>query len=215
MDTRCKSIQTLGEVVTSFPYSLTPSVDVYGVGLLIMVLLSEKMPFSNVPYEEGVRGQLLANSPPRISSNYNDYTALCSLEPHMYQCLGNPEDRRPVVELIPVVESLYCDLDHAQQEDLLRQRNEEIAAVQKESREISKKLKDHVQLVTKGREMIARKDVRNTVNVYSLPSPRLYSFTHLFLRLYHSGRQDTDPRAEGAKGARARAGEGASEAAGL
>ncbi len=146
-------------VATQFPYVLTPSVDIYAVGLLVMVLLSERMPFSNVPWEEGVRGQLLADMSPTISSNYEHYTALSSLEPHMYQCIGHFESRRPVAELIPLVEELYCSLEYSRQEELLALRNAEIAEVQKETREIGKKIKDHLQIITKGREMIARKDV--------------------------------------------------------
>jgi hypothetical protein len=57
------------------------------------------------------------------------------------------------------VEELYCSLEYSRQEELLVLRNAEIAEVQRETREIGKKIKDHLQIITKGREMIARKDV--------------------------------------------------------
>lgn len=142
--------------------SFTTAADVYGVGLLAVVLLTELPPFANVPLDSNVRSLLLQQGPPALpsSSSIKDASLLTVLERIATPCLRRQHWQRPAAaEVYRVAEEVYCQIHWDAQSKELQQRTQQMLQVRSEIEELSAQIKRQVDLIAKGKELLAKKDV--------------------------------------------------------
>lgn len=151
---------TLLQVAAQYPGTLSPSIDIYALGVLAVVLTTETMPFYNIPWDEGVRNQLLEGATPPLKARYRDQEVLRPLESNIVTpCLGKPYQRPFASSLIQYLEGFYCEILQAEHESTLQQYERDIAGVQQEIQDIAEKIAEHEILLLKGKEVIKKKEV--------------------------------------------------------
>eukprot|EP01038_Epipyxis_sp_PR26KG_P008110 gene8110-10985_t len=140
------------------PYKLFATSDLYSLGLVGLCLLTQKLPFSNVLWEEGVKNQLLKGVTPSLPSVYNDKDELKSLEQFITPCLNNePVLRTSISEILEIARMAYYN---SQRMVILQESNNRINdynLVKSDIEEISKKIKDFTQQVVRGKALINKK----------------------------------------------------------
>lgn len=141
--------------------TLLPSVDIYGIGVLAVVLLTESLPFYNIPWDEGVKNTLLEGNIPPMKSRYPDKEQLGCLENDVIcACLEKPIFRPAAETLVPYLEELYCTVLRRETEATLKEHRTNVEKVQSELDDIKKKIQEHEVLLSKGKELIRRKEVK-------------------------------------------------------
>lgn len=152
--------KTLGKARPEAPFLLEKSVDVYGLGLLALVLLTEKKPYANVQWDEGVRSQIANGTPPSVPQGYNDKEEMHVLEDFIHSCcFVKSAFSRPSTEAaVEKIENMMCDIELRHAKLNYDKRSADMEEVQQEIKEIKKKINDHVELITRGKDIIAKKD---------------------------------------------------------
>jgi serine/threonine protein kinase/ankyrin repeat protein len=151
------TLQTLAAITA--PAVLSPSVDIYAIGVLAVVLLTETVPFYNIPWDEGVKNVLLEGSVPQMKARYPDQELLHCLEDDLiHPCLAPPYMRPSASEVIKYLENLYCNILHQENETGLQEHEKSLVQVQSELAQIQDKMKEHEILLAKGKELIRRKE---------------------------------------------------------
>lgn len=142
------------------PYLPSFTTDVYAIGAIALLLVSEKQLFSNVAWENGVRSQLLAGQVPMIPKNYPDQDLLISFQENIInKTVTNMVHLRPSSSvLLKSVEKEYCDLAVKIAMMDVNKYDEQKKHVESEIAEIDMKVKEHEELVAKGKELISKKD---------------------------------------------------------
>lgn len=142
--------------------TLSASVDVYAIGVLAVVLLTESLPFYNFPWDEGVKNALLEGNIPPLKSRYPDKDTLSCLENDIIRpCLAKPFLRPTASQIVPYLENLYCNLLRRESELEMQEHEKNKVKVQGELKDIQDQIKEQEILLAKGKELIRRKEVIN------------------------------------------------------
>lgn len=155
---------TLEDHLMHLPYPTYSHQDMYAIGMVILVLVTEKMPFFNIPYCEGVKQQLLTGNTPSFPKNYPDTAVMQYLLDIIYpKCIAKPSSITSTLvllqELITLTQSYYCEQHQVALQQDVTVREEQQGQVQTEIAELEKQIHDHTVLVEKGRELIRKKEV--------------------------------------------------------
>jgi hypothetical protein len=155
-------LSNLSSYLTSYP--LLPSIDVYAIGILTLVLLTETIPFCNIPLEEVVKGQLLASSSascsPYIPATYPDIDILSPLlEEVLTPCISNVLVRPSIEKMKGIVEESAANTIARAQQKELSSYQDDLTIVKEEVKELEEKIIEKTDIVKKGKEIISRKEV--------------------------------------------------------
>lgn len=153
--------KSFGNAVLDYSYLLTSSVDLYAVGLLGMSLLTEKIPFSNVEWEEGVAAQLLKGVVPTLPMSYRDKEILEKFENFILPCIGSVEGRPSILAVSQILEDVYLDITRGTLQAEFDQLQEDNEGVQADLKDLKIKLREHIKIISKGKELIAKREVRH------------------------------------------------------
>jgi serine/threonine protein kinase len=138
-------------------YSLLPATDIYSVGILTLVLLTENIPFFNVEWDEAVKGQLSNNQLPYFTYSEDDVLRPL-IDEILLPCIGSALTRPTVEELEKICEESYCSVvQRVFQKELVINQEQQVA-VTEEIADLTTSIEEHKIIVTKGKELIARKE---------------------------------------------------------
>jgi serine/threonine protein kinase len=142
-----------------YPQSLSPAVDIYALGVLAVVLLTEHRPFYNIPWDEGVYHSLLEGMTPPLKATYPDQDRLQIVEEVLiHPCLRSSYQRPSAASLIPILQDLLCQFQQVKLIEQSTLRDQDILNVTKEIKEFSEKIEEHQHYIVKGKELLHRKE---------------------------------------------------------
>ena len=154
--------------------AVSPAVDIYGIGLLCLVLATEKVPFSNVGFDEAVHAELLGNRTPTIPAVFPEREELLPLVQRCAApCLQCAASMRPdIADVRDTVEEVFCDMEYGKLTTQLQQRSAEIDRVQTEVRELTATIKKQILLISKGSDLLKKREVSWRAYLPTSPSLR-------------------------------------------
>jgi DNA-binding protein H-NS len=161
-----KAINTTGKLTFESalgiygPYLPSFSTDVYAIGAVALVLLSEKQLFPNVGSESGVKAQLLSGQIPIVPYSYPDQELLKSFQEQVVNTTVTLSSHiRPAASaLVKIIEKEYVDLASKISMVEVTKREEQMKQVEQEIAELDIKVAQHEMLVSKGKELIGKKE---------------------------------------------------------
>lgn len=155
------ALPSLELAISAFPCPVSPSTDAYALGVLAMVLMTEKSPFSNVLWDEGVKAQLLGNTVPHLPSTYKEKETMGFMNDSFVEpCLNIRAAARPSAEeLLRIAEKSFVQILRRTEEVEFRQHSDTIISVQQEIDDLSKQIANHQILVQRGRDIIGKKEM--------------------------------------------------------
>lgn len=144
-----------------YPYPVAASTDTYAIGVLAIVLMTECQPFSNVPWDEGVKSQLLQGHIPLLPTQYKEKSTMAILaDTVVNSCCTLDIGRRPMADqLLQKVEEGFVKIVRVEDDKECKEYSDNIISVQQEIEEITKKIAEHEILIQRGDDLIAKKDL--------------------------------------------------------
>ena len=143
------------------PPSLSNKEDFYSFGVLLVSMLTRQIPFSNLPWKEAVWKALLNGETPHVPSQYDDKRELQGLEEMAVASLNiNPCERPSVRDHIHSLEHSLSEIEFARVSQLKEKSRKELAECEEHVHLLQTTLKDNKEVVRKGNERIAAKEVR-------------------------------------------------------
>lgn len=148
-------------MTTALHYIPSLSIDIYSIGAIAILLLSEKQLFPNVAWEDAILQLLLSNQVPKMpTGKYPDYDDLHVVEEELLDITVTTKIHiRPTATvLLKTLEDMYCNQVEIDQRRIYEKRKGDVTQVQREIYDLEMKIKEHVELIQKGKELIAKKE---------------------------------------------------------
>lgn len=154
-----------------YPRIMPVSVDSYGFGLILLGLLSENIPYYNEISDENIKTHILSGVLPEFPSDcpYMDVLGNSKFEEELgtvdlinnciKKCLNKVAFDRPnSKEILGFIRDSYLIVKKGGDLKLKQENEVNIELVQKEISEFTEKVQDQVELVSRGKALIAKKD---------------------------------------------------------